>query len=126
LTRDHYIPVPKFVTKYGNIQEVREYSERRRSRIHCEPTLAFLVTELAPWPGILVALAATEEKMMDRNVPKNLVVVAFLGSFLLLSGCMLMLGGAGGYLIRKGEEGGSGGTAKSTTTSTKASGQSTY
>ena len=40
---------------------------------------------------------------------------------------MLMLGGAAGYLVGKGEEGGSGGTAKSTTTSSKAAGQaSTY
>ena len=87
----------------------------------------FLVTELARWPGILVAFAATEEKMMDRNVPKNLVIVSFLSFFLLLSGCMLMLGGAAGYLVGKGEEGGSGGSAKSTTTSSKAAGQaSTY
>lgn len=65
----------------------------------------------------LLLCSAHEDKPMYRNLLKTVVAAWLLGSFLLLSGCMLMLGGAAGYLIRKGEEGGSGGDTKSTTTS---------
>jgi hypothetical protein len=54
---------------------------------------------------------------MYRNLLKTFVATSLLGAFLLLSGCMLFLGGAGGYFIAKGEEGGGGGEAKSKTTS---------
>lgn len=65
----------------------------------------------------LLLCSAHEDKAMYRNLLKTVVAAWLLGSFLLLSGCMLMLGGAAGYLIRKGEEGGSGGDTKNTTTS---------
>ena len=54
---------------------------------------------------------------MYRNLLKTFVATSLLGSFLLLSGCMLLLGGAGGYFIAKGEEGGGSGEAKSKTAS---------
>jgi hypothetical protein len=54
---------------------------------------------------------------MYRNLLKTFVATSLLGSFLLLSGCMLLLGGAGGYFIAKGEEGGGGGETKSKTIS---------
>jgi hypothetical protein len=54
---------------------------------------------------------------MYRNLLRTFVATALLGSFLVLSGCMLLLGGAGGYFIAKGEEGASGGEAKTKTTS---------
>lgn len=54
---------------------------------------------------------------MYRNLLKSLVATSLLGSFLMLSGCMLVLGGAGGYFIAKGAEGEGSGEAKSKTTS---------
>jgi hypothetical protein len=54
---------------------------------------------------------------MYINLLKTVVAAWLLGSFLLLSGCMLLLGGAGGYFIAKGAEGEGGGEAKSKTTS---------
>ena len=59
---------------------------------------------------------------MYRNLLKTFVATSLLGSFLLLSGCMLLLGGAGGYLIAKGEEGGGGGRGEAKSkTATQAS-----
>jgi hypothetical protein len=46
---------------------------------------------------------------MHRNLLKTVAATSIVCSLLLLSGCALFLlgaGGAGGYLIRKGEEGG--------------------
>ena len=54
---------------------------------------------------------------MYKNLSKTFVASLLLGSFLPLSGCMLLLGGAGGYFIAKGEEGGGGAEAKSKTSS---------
>jgi hypothetical protein len=48
---------------------------------------------------------------------KTVVAMSLLCSFLMLSGCMLLLGGAGGYFIAKGQEGAGAGEAKSKTTS---------
>jgi hypothetical protein len=64
---------------------------------------------------------------MHKNLLKTFIATSLLGAFLLLSGCMLFLGGAGGYLIRKGEEGGSSGETKGNTASqsSKAAGQKT-
>ena len=55
---------------------------------------------------------------MYRNLLKTVMMTWVLSAFLLLSGCMLLLGGAGGYFIAKGEGGGDGGEAKSKTPST--------
>ena len=46
---------------------------------------------------------------MYTNLIKTVLAMSLLCSFLTLSGCMLLLGGAGGYFIAKGEGGGSGG-----------------
>jgi hypothetical protein len=56
---------------------------------------------------------------MYMNLVKTVVALSLLCSVLTLSGCMLLLGGAGGYFIAKGEGGGNGGggEAKSKTTS---------
>lgn len=54
---------------------------------------------------------------MYMNLIKTVVALSLLCSILTLSGCMLLLGGAGGYFIAKGEGGGGGGEAKSKTTS---------
>jgi hypothetical protein len=54
---------------------------------------------------------------MYRNLLKTVVAMSLLCSFLMLSGCMLLLGGAGGYFIAKGQEDAGGGEAKSKTTS---------
>jgi hypothetical protein len=59
---------------------------------------------------------------MYMNLIKTVVALSLLCSVLTLSGCMLLLGGAGGYFIAKGEGGGGGGDgiggeAKSKTTS---------
>jgi hypothetical protein len=54
---------------------------------------------------------------MYRSLLKSLIATWLLGSFLMLSGCMLMLGGAAGYFIAKGAEDEGGGEAKSKTTS---------
>jgi len=48
---------------------------------------------------------------MYRKLLKTAVAMSFVGSLLFSSGCALFwlgAGGAGGYLIRKGEEGGDG------------------
>ena len=50
---------------------------------------------------------------MYRNLLKTVVAMLLVCSFLTLSGCMLLLGGAGGYFIAKGEGGSGGGEAKS-------------
>lgn len=54
---------------------------------------------------------------MYMNLIKTVIALSLLCSILTLSGCMLLLGGAGGYFIAKGEGGGGGGEAKSKTTS---------
>jgi hypothetical protein len=54
---------------------------------------------------------------MYKNPLKTFVAMSLLGSFLLLSGCMLLLGGAGGYFIAKGEGAAGDGEAKSKTSS---------
>jgi hypothetical protein len=54
---------------------------------------------------------------MNRKLLKTFVAMSLLGTFLLLSGCMLLLGGAGGYFIAKGEESGGGAEVKSKTKS---------
>ena len=46
---------------------------------------------------------------MYINLIKTVVALSLLCSVLTLSGCMLLLGGAGGYFIAKGEGGGGGG-----------------
>ena len=63
---------------------------------------------------------------MYRNLLKTVVATWLLGTFLLVSGCMLLLGGAGGYFIAKGESGGDGGEAKSKTTTTSTNRASVY
>ena len=59
--------------------------------------------------------SAHENNPMYRNLLKAVLTAWLLGSFLLVSGCMLVLGGAGGYLIRKGEESGGGDTKRTST-----------
>ena len=57
---------------------------------------------------------------MYRNLTKTIVAMSLLCSCLMLSGCMLLLGGAGGYFLAKGEGSGGGtssGEPKSKTTS---------
>ena len=59
---------------------------------------------------------------MYMNLIKTVVALSLLCSVLTLSGCMLWVGGAGGYVIANGVGGGGGGVgggaeAKSKTTS---------
>jgi hypothetical protein len=76
---------------------------------------------------MLAAVFGAGGQAMYKNLLKTVVATSLLGSFLLLSGCMLLLGGAGGYLIRMGEESGSSVEAKSKTAtqSSKATEQKT-
>lgn len=76
---------------------------------------------------MLAAVFGARGQAMYRNLLKTVVATSLFGSFLLLSGCMLFLGGVGGYLIAKGEEGEGGGEAKSKTPSqsSKAAAQKT-
>lgn len=53
---------------------------------------------------------------MQTKTYANVLGALFLASLLFLSGCALLwlgVGGAGGYMIRKGEEGGSAKTGQS-------------
>ena len=54
---------------------------------------------------------------MYKNLLKTVVAMSLFCSILTLSGCMLLLGGAGGYFIAKGEGGAGGEDTKSKTTS---------
>ena len=70
--------------------------------------------------GMLAAGPWREAKPLYRNLAKTVVAISLLCSLITLSGCMLLLGGAGGYFIAKGEGGGGGtssGEPKSKTTS---------
>jgi hypothetical protein len=65
---------------------------------------------------------------MNMNLLKTMVAMSIVCSCLFLSGCALFwlgAGGAGGYLIRKGEEGGEVTTRKTAPESSKVTAQKT-